>query len=286
MEDPTGFVIDDQLAYGPLREVGWDVEAVPWTRPAVTWSAYDAVVIRSPWDYTSQPAKFLDVLAEIERTGVPLLNDLNLVRWNLDKRYLCELAKSGVPIVPTVWRDRLTAGELLPLFDAVGAREMVVKPVVGAGASGAFRLDRAQLSAARIAEVEAYYVDRALMAQPFLHAIVTEGEYSLFYFNGELSHVILKVPKEGDFRVQEEHGSEIRAVRADVELRRAAERAMQALGTPPLYARVDLVQSQGGDGFWLMELELIEPALYFRMDADSPQRFAMALDRRVRERRT
>lgn len=284
LENPAGFVIDDQLAHEPLGELGWSVEAVPWSSRNVRWSGFDAVVIRSTWDYAANSDRFLAVLAEIEQSGAPLFNDLDLVRWNLNKTYLRELADRGVPIVPTAWRPRLRRGELAGLFGDVGSDAMVVKPVVGAGAIGAFRLDRSELTPERAAEAESYYGDRALMAQPFLHAIVTEGEYSLFYFNGAFSHAIRKVPQAGDFRVQEEHGSQILSLVADAELRAAGDRAVQAIGNPPLYARVDLVRANDGDGFWLIELELVEPSLYLRMEAEAPRRFAEALDKRMSQR--
>lgn len=289
LEDPGDFVIDDELAYEPLAELGWRVEAVPWTRPGVRWGDFDVVVIRSPWDYPSDPDAFLAVLGEIERSGTMLFNGLDLVRWNLRKTYLREVEARRVPIVPTIWRDHLAPGDLVELFEAVcatgkGVEEIVLKPVVGANADGAFRLDR-HAARDRAQEVEAFYTDRELMAQPFAHAILDEGEYSLFYFDGEHSHAILKTPKTTDFRVQEEHGARIRRVEAGEALLAAAEAALRALGKPPLYARVDLVRANDGthDGadFWLMELELIEPSLYLRMDPEAPRRFARALHRRV-----
>jgi glutathione synthase/RimK-type ligase-like ATP-grasp enzyme len=220
-------------------------------------------------------------LAEIEQSGAPLFNDLQTVRWNLDKTYLRSLAERGVPIVPTAWRERLRRGELAALFDEAVSEEIVVKPVVGAGAIGAFRLERRALTPQRAAEVETYYAERTLMAQPFLTAITSEGEYSLFYFNGQFSHAIQKVPQPGDFRVQEEHGSQILAAAPDARLRTAADRAVAAIGDPPLYARADLVRANDSNDFWLIELELVEPSLYLRMNDESPQRFAKALDRRV-----
>ena len=119
------------------------------------------------------------------------------------------------------------------------------------------------------------------MAQPFLSHVITEGEFSLSYFNGKLSHTILKTPKADDFRVQEEHGGVIRAVEAESELREAGEIALRALDSVPLYARADFVRANHGRGFWLMELELIEPSLYLRMDAEAPERFARALHERA-----
>ena len=120
-----------------------------------------------------------------------------------------------------------------------------------------------------------------MLAQPFLSAITTEGEFSLFYFNGELSHTILKTPKAADFRVQEEHGGVIRAVETDDALREAGDAALRAIGEKTLYARADFVRANDGSGYWLMELELIEPSLYLRMDKGAPERFARALHDRV-----
>ena len=279
LEDPTGFVIDDELAYAPLAALGWRVEAIPWSHKA-DWEIYDAVVIRSTWDYIKNPEAFLDALGEIERSGTTLFNSLELVRWNLHKTYLRDLAAHGVPIVPTIWRERLLPNELPQLLAEVGTAEVVLKPVVGLNAQGAFRLD-AQTARSRAEEVGAYYAERAFMAQPFLSAITTEGEYSLFYFNGEYSHAISKVPKATDFRVQEEHGGVITAVAADDTLRAAGDAALRALGTVPLYARADFVRANNGSGYWLMELELIEPALYFRTDPGAAKCFARALRERV-----
>jgi glutathione synthase/RimK-type ligase-like ATP-grasp enzyme len=290
LKDPTGYVIDDELAYGPLAALGWRVDTIPWQRTNIEWHTYDAVVIRSTWDYVTDPDSFLDVLGEIERSGTPLFNGLNLVRWNIRKTYLRDLATRGVPVVPTIWRDRLQPNELPDLIEAVGAPEVVIKPVIGANASGAFRLD-AQTARSRADELSAYYADRALMVQPFLSAIVTEGEFSLFYFNGTLSHTILKLPKGVDFRVQEEHGGIIRTVETEDALREAGDAALRAIGAVPLYARADFVRANRSlntqpttltyTTHWLMELELIEPSLYLRMDKAAPEHFARALHDRV-----
>ncbi|MFL6569215.1 MAG: RimK family alpha-L-glutamate ligase [Chthoniobacterales bacterium] len=280
LKDPTGYVIDDELAYAPLAALGWRVATVPWREPQVEWQTYDAVVIRSTWDYIDEPQAFLEKLAEIEASGALLFNELNLVRWNIRKTYLRDLGDRGVPIVRTIWRDRLKPDKLPELIKELGTAEVVIKPVIGANASGAFRLD-AQTALRRADELEAYYEDRSWMLQPFLPAIITEGEFSLFYFNGELSHAILKRPKPGDFRVQEEHGGIPSAVKANDTLREAGASALRAVGAVPLYARADFVRANDGSGYWLMELELIEPSLYLRMDEGAPERFARALHERA-----
>lgn len=276
LSDPTGYVIDDDLAIAPLAELGWTVDVVPWDRPGVRWRDYAIVVIRSTWDYYYRPEQFLAVLADIDASGTRLENRLPLVRWNLRKTYLRELAARGVAIAPTLWRERLRSGELASLFAELGAREAVIKPVVGAGASGAWRLDRASLPRLA-AEIEDYYGDRPLLLQAFADAVLTEGEYSLFWFNGRYSHAIGKLPQAGDFRVQEEHGGDIRAVEPESSLRAAAQTTLEALGEMPLYLRADFVRSNDGRDWWLMELELVEPSLYLRMHPDAPRAFAAAV---------
>jgi hypothetical protein len=168
------------------------------------------------------------------------------------------------------------------LWAEVESAEVVLKPVVGANAAGAYRLDGGA-AAARAAEVETYFAARPLLAQPLATAVLDEGEYSLGYFAGALSHAVRKVPKAGDFRVQEEHGGAVRRVDPEPALRAAGEAVMAALAAPPLYARADLVRANGGDGFWLMELEVVEPSLYFRLEPAAPERFAAAVDARLRE---
>lgn len=274
LHDPTGFVIDDDRAIEPLARRGVAVETLPWDRAGVDWKRYDLVVVRSTWDYQHHADRFLATLAAIEQSGTPLHNSLAIARWNMRKTYLRDLAARGVAVVPTLWRDRLGAGELLPLFETLQAEEAVIKPVMSGNAQGAWRLDRTRIRA-HAAEIEAYFAHRALMLQPFERGILDEGEFSLIYFNGTLSHSILKVPKPGDFRVQEEHGADILAVTAEPALLAAGDKAMKAIGQRLLYARADLVRH--GDEFHVMELELVEPAIYLRMDPGAPDRFADAV---------
>ena len=206
-------------------------------------------------------------------------NPHDLVLWNMRKTYLRELQDRGVPVVPTVFRDRLAPGGLAALLQAVDAPQAVVKPVVSASATGAFRVEGAA-DPARTEEIESYFADREVMAQPLAHFVLTEGEYSLLYFAGEFSHAVCKTPASGDFRVQQNHGGGLVAVDPDPDLRRAGDRVLASLSEPPLYARIDMVRANHGDGFWLMELELIEPELFLRMDSGAPARWARAVAER------
>jgi hypothetical protein len=273
LSDPTGWVIDDELAVLPLARRGIQVDTVPWNKPGVDWGRYELVVIRSTWDYTHHADAFLRTLEQIE-ARTRLENPSEIARWNFRKTYLLDLASKGIGIVPTFWRDGLHPGELAPLFEELRSDEAVIKPVLSGSASGAWRLDSQRVHE-HADEIEAYYAGRPLMLQPFERGIVEEGEFSMMYFNGAHSHTILKRPKRGDFRVQEEHGSSLAHVEPEPALLAAGNAATAAVGQKLLYARVDFVRS-GGE-FRLMELELVEPGLYLRTEPGAAERFADAV---------
>ena len=171
--------------------------------------------------------------------------------------------------------DRSPATLLNPLPDR--ALDSSVEQAISGNADDTFRIPRSS-AAAFVDAHGGRFAARDCLLQPFLTAILGEGEFSLFYFAGAFSHCILKTPAERDFRVQEEHGGRLRLVTSPEEALLAAGRGvLDALGEPLLYARLDFVRD--GEGFLLMEAELIEPSLYFNMDPASPERFAEALHR-------
>lgn len=276
----NGFVVDDGVAVPAVQAAGWAVQNVSWRAQGVEWGKFDVVVIRSPWDYQDDPAGFLACLEAIDEATL-LANPLSVVRGNMRKTYLLDLQQCGVPIVPTLTGRQPTAANLEAHFDRLKTGELIIKPVVGANAQDTFRLRRAD-SATQAGRIAAALAGREYLAQPFITAVLDEGEYSLFYFNRRYSHTIRKVPRRGDFRVQEEYGGLISAVAPSKALLDVAGRALEVSDEPLLYARVDLVRLPDGS-IAVMEMELIEPALYFRMDAESPGRFAQALNAWVAE---
>ncbi len=277
LENAADFVIDDSLAIDELIRRGWDAVEVPWSQPGVDWRSFDLVLIRTTWDYMERVAEFRDVLARIDASGTRLENTLDIVEWNIDKQYLRTLERRGVTIVPSVWGHGGDARAYAALFVTLQDTEIVIKPTISGGAMDTFRL-HAPLNDVTLQHLVDTFADRDWFAQPFLRTVVTEGEYSLFYFAGTLSHAIQKVPKAGDFRVQEEHGGEISAIPVTPELRRMADSVMATLDPLPFQARIDLVRLDNGQ-LAVMEVELIEPSLYFRMDQRAPANFADALER-------
>lgn len=273
MKSLAGYECDDPLTYEPLAQLGIQMESVPWDEPS-DWKRFEAVIVRSPWDYQKRFEEFRSVLRTINRSGTALWNPLALMEWNLHKSYLLELESRGVPIVPTRRGSHLTHQDLQQLPDQLGTEQIIIKPIVGAGAHRTHRL-KFPLTADQTENVLRDHQESEYLAQPFLNSIITEGEYSLIYFGGRFSHAIRKTPRAGDFRSQEEFGSQLVAIEPDPCLTEHADRIIAVLTPQPLYARVDLIRFQ--DGFALMEVELVEPALYLSKCPAAAQRFAAAI---------
>ena len=270
--------VEDTPLVPALRESG--IEGVPltWNDPSVDWSGYDMVVVRTTWDYSNKIAAFV---AWIDRVAAarPLWNPASLIRWNTDKRYLRELAERGLPTVPTRWFDRGEAVDLARVLEEEGWAEAVLKPVVSAGArrTKLVQPDSVPEGARFLAEQLA---DRAMMVQPYVTEVSSIGELSLLYFNRTFSHAVRKIPALGDFRVQTEHGGRVLSVIPTPEELAAGQRVLDATGSDTLYARVDLLPSSEGE-LRLLELEVTEPSMFLRWDAEAPARFAAAIGARL-----
>lgn len=261
---------------------GVRVDAKPWGSPAPHWAGYAAVVLRSCWDYHLAPGPFLGWVDELEAAGVPLLNPPAAIRWNVDKRYLQLLEARGCPVVPTAFVDAVGPDTLSDVLARRGWRRAVVKPAVSAGAYRTFVTTAAEARAHEAAFADVRSAGSVLV-QPFLDEVVEEGEWSLVFLEGAFSHAVLKRPKRGDYRVQEQFGGVAAPAvppHGTVEAaHRAVEAAREATGADLLYARVDGVVL--GGGLHLMELELIEPVLFLRGSTGAAARFAHALLRRA-----
>jgi glutathione synthase/RimK-type ligase-like ATP-grasp enzyme len=247
---------DDLPLVDALRATGLATVVEVWTDPSVDWSSYDAVLLRSVWDYHTRYVEFTEWLGLLDKAGVRVLNDTDLVRWNSDKRYLLELREKGVAIVPS----QVAAGPCLrEVVAGLNGQEIVVKPTVSAsalntvrGVAGSDELSRA------IDELP----DAVYLVQPFQPEIQSVGEWSAIFIGGSYSHTVLKRPAAGDFLVQHHLGGSHELLEPPTAVLEGATAVLAALDTrvPPAYARVDGIVSAGR--FLLMELELIEPYLF------------------------
>ncbi len=276
-------VADDRLLVDALATRGTNAVAAIWNDPAQRWTDYEAVVIRSCWDYHLAHDAFLAWITELETAGVRICNLPPLVRWNAEKGYLRDLATRGVRVVPTRWIER---GDVEPLQTIMREQhwpEVVVKPAISASAHETWRTSAgaALASEGRFREMVAR---GRVLVQPYLDVIATDGEWSLLFYDGAYSHGVVKRPRPGDFRVQVEHGGGSEVREPDPPIIEAAGRALAEAErgrARSLYARVDGCVVDGQ--FVLMELELIEPDLFLRASAAAPARLADALLARISE---
>jgi glutathione synthase/RimK-type ligase-like ATP-grasp enzyme len=265
------FGVYDNLLDKPMADYGWQTSHISWRAKNMDWGQFDAVIIRSTWDYQEDAELFMQVLSEIENSGTVLLNSLDIAQWNINKNYLQEVELKGAKIIPTIWLENFDYLLLGGYFEHFKTEQLVVKPTISANSDNTFWLKKQNFQADKKL-LESSLANRQLMVQPFIPAIVEEGEYSLFYFADKYSHCILKTPKKGDFRVQEEHGGILQSIKPGPSLLSAAQKALKSIPEKVLYARIDLVEYKGE--YLLMEIELIEPSLYFNLDEQAATRFA------------
>lgn len=272
LDDDTRCLID------PLRCIG--VRAVPavWNDSRVDWTTFDLTVVRCCWDYPQRREEFLEWAA---RTPA-LANAAHVLAWNTDKRYLRDLARAGIPTVPTTWLD---AHER---WDVPRDGLWVIKPAISLASldTGRYQLADAverALACAHLDRLRAH--GRTVMIQPYMRGVDEHGETSLVYFNGTFQYAVRKAaaltgPDTGiDRRFLPHGGLQLQVCQPTLSQRRLAEQTLDAVpggAERLLYARVDLVPGTDGAPL-LLELELTEPQLYFTLHADAAHSFAAAI---------
>jgi hypothetical protein len=281
-ENLPDWEVDDRPLHDALRARGVTVHHPAWSDPAVNWATFDACLIRTTWDYQE---RLDDFLAWIDRVSAQtrLINDPKTVCWNARKWYLRDLAARGVPIAPTAWLEEGSSVNLPELMRERGWVRGFIKPVIGATARETMRFystDESQLRDAQ-AHIDRLLPDESLMLQPYLARVETEGERSLIYIDGTLSHCVRKVPVPGDYRVQDDFGAHDEPLEPDDAMRHIASQVLAHLPDHLAYGRIDLLRLDDG-AYVVSEVELIEPSMFFRHDARAAGRLADAVIARCR----
>jgi len=253
---------DDRLLIAAFEAKGFKASLIVWTDPATDWSDYDIAIVRSTWDYIDRREEFLNVLSRIEASSCKLFNPLEVIRWNSNKNYMLDLEKWKVPIVPTYKADGTDLKALQNSFAEKNWLEAVLKPAVGAGGADVHRT-RSNEILNKYKKLKLKQSHHNFIIQPLIDSVMTEGEWSYVYVNGELSHVLLKKPAAGDYRTNVVYGGSIISVQPQKNDLRYVDSILTKIPFDLLYARLDLVRV--GDELAVMELELIEPVLYFNL---------------------
>jgi glutathione synthase/RimK-type ligase-like ATP-grasp enzyme len=274
--DLPELTIDDTIAADELRRRGFDVEPLIWSDEMRR--AGDAVVIRSCWDYHLNEPAFRSWISRLERDDIPVINSATLLRWNLHKSYIMELAARGIAVVPTVAAGAADARSLDNIIRDSGWQEAVVKPAVSLSAYETWRVT--EHDAATHEDRFVRLRSRGdVLVQSFVHEVTTAGEWSLMFFGSSYSHAVRKLPKSGDFRVQIEHGGSVTSELPPAGLIAQAARVIEVLPERASYCRVDGVMVN--DAFIVMEVECIDPVLFFELHPPAAELFADEVMRRI-----
>lgn len=286
---------DDQLLVNELRRRGHQVSAVVWGAEASRLAdQFDRLIIRSPWDYMDSDERrqsFLRWLGQLGATGVVVENEVAVMLWLMDKRYLFDFAAVGVPIVPT---QLVPVGESFDLETFVARHTAaVIKPAVSAAGAGLELLPDQETACAFQSEFANRCQRGAQLVQPFLPEIQTNGEWSLAYFGGDYSHGVHKLPASGQIMVHAERGGSLRFADPPSIVRQLGDRTVAAVPHAfahhegracrmPLYLRIDVIETASGG--LLSECEGVEPELFFRARPGSEVRFAESIEGRLEVR--
>ncbi len=257
-----------------LGAAGAEVTPIVWTGPC-DLSTFDLVLPLIAWGYHADYPRWLALLDRADRERWRIVNPPALLRWNGDKAYLVELAERGVPTVPTLAVEACCDADLDEARRRFDCEWLVIKPPISASANGAHRLSPND-------DLPPDSRGRPMIVQPLIEEIGRSGEFSLMLFDGEFSHAVVKLPKSGDFRVQEQHGG--KTLPCTVPPTGAVQLAQAAIAAAPAraaYARVDIVPDDKGV-LRIMELELIEPSLYLDHAPDGGASFTRSILSRAR----
>lgn len=246
-----------------------NLHPVYWQDDNNDWSKYDLIIPLMAWNYPQNLSQFLVILDEIEKAKVPLANSHKFIRDNFDKSYLLRLANAGQKVPKTIMINAQISDEILDAFDALECDEIIIKPKIGAGAWRQARLKRGQ----ELPLLSDLPPDEALV-QPFIKSVITQGELSMLFMGGELSHALMKRPKDGDYRSQTRYGAVETSIEPPEKALIAAKQILAQYDTNNelLYARIDMVEHE--NDWQLMEMELIEPYLYGAFDGQNGKKSA------------
>lgn len=253
---------EDRLVQEALEKKGLRVTRKSWSDPKFDWSTCQYGLFRATWDYFDRFEEFRSWL-ENTRGKLELINPVDTIQWNMDKHYLLDLESQGINITPSLFIEKEEEGPLIDFCNRASCDEFVLKPAVSGGAKDTYRFTRNQID-----EYESLFrqlVDReSMILQPFQKNVLEHGEVAYMIFGGKFTHAVLKKGKQGDFRVQDDHGGTVHNYNPSAEEIAFAEDVVRRCGHEPVYARVDVLLDNENE-LSVCELELIEPELWFRL---------------------
>ncbi len=267
----------DQQLLEVFKSSGYAAFPIVWDDPNFDPEEWQCLIFRNTWDYFEKKGAFLDFMKRMAERNVLTFNPLSVIQKNLHKFYLQELEEAGVQIVPTLFVPAGSTADLVLLIPQ-SWKKVVVKPAFSAGAYETRTYD-----SDAFVQINDDYQEllkrEDLLVQQFMEEILSQGEVSIVYFDKKFSHSVQKLPKAGDFRVQSLFGGTYHPYEASPVILEKAQSIVDSIQEPLLYARVDGIVID--NDFFLMEVELTEPDLYFELGENSLIKFVDAYQRLV-----
>ncbi|WP_035673703.1 RimK family alpha-L-glutamate ligase [Flavobacterium sp. 83] len=264
---------EDQKLIPELAKHNIEAKAVIWSDKTINWSDFDYLIFRNTWDYFEKETEFTIWLDQIEKSGIKTLNPIGVIKQNIHKFYLREMEKREIKILPTVFIDKTSNLDLAMLIPTKW-KKAVIKPAFSAGSYLTEVFERSDIPRIN-KQYKTIASEKELLLQEFMPQIQTLGETSFIFFNKKFSHCVNKKPVDGDFRVQSQFGGKYNLVQPSQELIEKAQKITETFPENLLYARVDGIVID--NDLYLMEMECIEPDLYFNLSPDSLERFVAAI---------
>lgn len=273
-DNVKNILTEDGLVVDALKAEGFRVTRKSWSDPDFDWSSTKAVLFRTTWDYFDRFEEWKSWLTSTSEL-TEMINPYSIINWNMDKHYLGDLEQKGINIPDTRYIEIGEQTSLEELLAETGWTDCILKPCISGASRHTYKLNP-DTSADHEAIFQQLIAEEAMMLQPFQKNVVEKGEVSLMVMGGEFTHAVLKVAKPGDFRVQDDFGGTVHLYDPSPEEIAFSEKAVAACDPQPNYARVDIIRDNK-DQLALIELELIEPELWFRLNPKAATVLAKSL---------
>lgn len=267
-------LLEDNLVKTALENIGLSVYRTNWDNPNFDWKSTKHILFRTTWDYFDRFDEFSEWLNMVSSKTI-LINQKELIHWNIDKHYLLDLQKNGVHIPNTVFIEPGDSRSLKEIIRDLNWNEFILKPAISGAARHTYRFTKDK--AGDHSKIYAELIEKeSMILQEYQKSIMSQGEVAYMVFGGKFSHAILKKAKPGDFRVQDDFGGTVHSYSPSEKEIKFVENAFAAVEPAPLYARVDVIWDND-DELAIGEIELIEPELWFRMKEGSAEALATAI---------
>ena len=271
-------LLEDKILQNKLENIGLNVCKIDWANPDFDWKSSKYAIFRSTWDYFERFDEFFSWIEQTQHK-INFINTSEIINWNIDKHYLRDLEIKGINITPTIFIEKNDKITLKQLFNKTKWTEAVIKPVISGAARHTYRLDKNNYS--KYKRVFQYLIkNEGMMFQEFMQDITLKGEISIILIGGKYTHAVRKTAKIDDFRVQDDHGGKVEKYDANHEEIKFAKECIRKCPFFPIYARVDIVYNNSNK-LSLIELELIEPELWFRNNPQSAKILAEEIFRLI-----